>query len=102
MYGWIITRDYLFENGDDTENSVGIIGNRDTIFDKETILEYGKTFRMKDDDGNIYYEGKIIESHNLKKEDSSITGFEPLDDFGMPNAGCTSIEYLEDGKWIQL
>jgi len=37
---------------------------------------------MFDDDMNLYYEGKIIGDYD---------GFEPLDDFGMPNARCTSI-----------
>ena len=30
-------------------------------------------------------------------------GFEPLDQFGTPNAGCTEIRYLEKGgKWVTL
>ena len=45
---------------------------------------YGVTFQMFDDDMNLYYEGKIVGDY---------TGFEPLDDFGIPNAGCTSIWY---------
>ena len=49
-------------------------------------------FRMLDDDGMMYYKGY--------SDDSS--SFEPLDDFGMPNAGCTDIQYWENGKWESL
>ena len=48
---------------------------------------------MKDDDGNLYYEGLIFGDY---------MGFEPLDEFGMPNAGCTIIEYNIKGKWERL
>jgi hypothetical protein len=45
-------------------------------------------FRCKDDDGEVYYYGK------MQRVD-----FDPLDDFAAPNAGCTTIEYLHDGEW---
>jgi len=32
----------------------------------------------------------------------SEAAFGPLDDFGEPNAGCTSIEYWEAGVWSML
>ena len=59
----------------------------------ETITENRGVFRMKDNDGTIYYHGEIYGDYD---------GFEPLDDYGMPNAGCTSIEYNEKGEWKQL
>jgi hypothetical protein len=89
MYGWIIKRDVLFETGDHIEgetDATGTMGGHDTTFSKEEILK-GVSFQMFDDDMNLYYEGKIIGDYD---------GFEPLDDFGMPNAGCISIWY--DGK----
>ncbi|HZZ17155.1 MAG TPA: hypothetical protein VFE08_14470 [Candidatus Sulfotelmatobacter sp.] len=43
-------------------------------------------FRMYDDDGELYYTGVY-----LTTDDDS--GFEPLDDFGTPNAGATEIRY---------
>ncbi|MBP2657189.1 MAG: hypothetical protein H6Q69_221 [Firmicutes bacterium] len=76
---WKITKDKLFEK--DPE-----------IFEKSTVCFSSKNydgrellykFRMKDDGGIIYYYG-------VSSSDSS---FAPLDDFGMPNAGCTMIEY---------
>jgi hypothetical protein len=57
-------------------------------------LDLGERFRMKDDDGQVYYHGRIAGDYD---------GFEPLDDFGAPNAGCTSIEYRgTNGGWEQL
>ena len=103
MYGWIITKDLLWDKDPilnkeyDIRNDKGTIGPSGTILDKGTIVTMGKKFRMKDDDGEIYYEGMIFET-----DKTETTGFEPLDDFGEPNAGCTSIEYLENGKWVSL
>lgn len=56
-------------------------------YDKDLVIR----FRMYDDDGILYYEGRADED----------TSFEPLDDFGMPNAGCTYIKYWNDDeqKW---
>jgi hypothetical protein len=47
---------------------------------------------MLDDDGTPYYYGR-----------SSLIDFGPLDDFGGPNAGCSTIEYLnQHGDWEML
>lgn len=43
-------------------------------------------FKMFDDDGMLYYSGYV-------KPDPDQEGFEPLDDYGTPNAGCTEIQY---------
>ena len=62
-----------------------------------------RAFRMFDDDEVLYYEG---EGNCLEHDDG--TGFEPLDDYGMPNAGCTIIEWntaLDNNaepKWERL
>lgn len=55
---------------------------------------YTNAFRMYDDDGELYYSG-------WAKPD---TEFDPLEDFGTPNAGCTSISYYSHTKliWEQL
>lgn len=55
----------------------------------------GEKFKMYDDDGELYYEGRIVgeDYHQL----------EPLDDFGMGNAGCTDIRYKnEKGIWESI
>lgn len=50
-------------------------------------------FRMYDDDNNLCYEGRIWGDY---------AGFEPLDDFGAPAAGCTRIDLLTGRKWETL
>ena len=53
-------------------------------------------FRMLDDDGNLYYEG-------YSDDCDGESAFDPLDDYGTPNAGCTEIQYKNGvGKWETL
>ena len=86
-YAWIIVKD---NNADPSYeppsnmNAVGMCGAHDCTMSPEEIKQ-GQKFRMSDDGGNIYYYGFI--------NGEDYEGFEPLDDFGMPNAGCVSIEY---------
>ena len=86
-YGWVITADLL----GDERSDVGTVGPSGCPFSAEHIERDGSKFRMKDDDGEVYYEGRII----LGEDEE---WFGPLDDFGMPNAGCTSIEYYNEHK----
>ncbi len=86
-YGWVITRDYI-----DEDRAVGVMGPRGCTFAKEDIAANGVQFRMYDDDNELYYEGYLIGGE----------GFEPLDDYGTPSAGCTYIQYKEKGKWVTL
>lgn len=48
-------------------------------------------FRMLDDDGEVYYTGYTDDNQTEE-------AFAPLDDYGTPNAGCTSIEYYDPIK----
>lgn len=75
MAQWVITTDNI-SDGDD----VGICGPKDGFIVGAPMPH---KFRLKDDDGEVYYYGRCA-------CDSS---FSPLDDFGQPNAGATSIEY---------
>ena len=75
-----------------TKNHIGERMAESVEWDEE---EHGKgklhKFRMYDDDGNLYYEGVCTELE-----------FDPLDDYGMPNAGCTYMKYWcrdRDGKF---
>lgn len=72
---WVITKDEGVVN--DCENA--------TAEQKEKLVTFGYTekFKMYDDDGELYYSG-------LAKLNAD---FDPLDDFGTPNAGCTEIRY---------
>jgi hypothetical protein len=83
---WIITKDVI-ENGAD-EGVMSRAGSPREGFPSEK-------FRMFDDDGELYYEGMLNKIMNLQ-------GLNHLDDFGMPNAGCTEIQYFEKGKWNTL
>ena len=91
-YGWLITEDLL----DDGEAGIsGPPGLKDEMLERLKKGK-GKLFRMSDDDGEVYYKGRFIGDNNSDE-------FEPLDDFGMPNAGCVSIEYYEHKKgWVMV
>lgn len=89
-YSWVITKDFT----DDPPSKPYIQGPSGTKKTISDIVEHGEQFRMLDDDGNVYYEGFIANKGG---------GFEPLDDYGMPNAGCTEIQYLQpNGEWSTL
>ena len=75
-YRWVITKDHLDSPGDK-----GVTGPSNL---DPSLKSNRAHFVMKDDDGITYYEGEIYGDYD---------GFEPLDDFGMPNAGATSIWY---------
>lgn len=55
---------------------------------------FTEPFQLLDDDGELYYSG-------LAKPDAD---FDPLDNFGMPNAGCTEIKYYskKTNSWETL
>ena len=80
-YRWVITED-IIGDGRDTgmqgpaNLNVDLTSNRDT-------------FELYDDDKILYAKGTIYGDYD---------GFEPLDDFGEGNWGCTGIKY--GGKWL--
>tara|TARA_R100001530_G_scaffold128140_1_gene97722 strand:+ start:75 stop:353 length:279 start_codon:yes stop_codon:yes gene_type:complete len=84
-YWWKITQDHIDEAyQDDSENLVGP-RNAD-----QTITANKAVFKLYDDDGELYYSGEIYGDYD---------GFEPLDDFGAPNAGCTAIKIEGGGRY---
>jgi hypothetical protein len=86
---WIITKDRLFDPSE--KGSKSRVGTCSHNY-KNECAEW-KPFRILDDDGEVYYEGLATPE----------TDFEPLDDFGMPDAGCTEIQYKNDkGEWETL
>ena len=74
-YRWKITRDRI----DDGE-SKGVEG---PAYLDPSVTDNPVHFSLYDDDDNCYYEGMLYGDYS---------GFEPLDDYGMPNAGCTYIK----------
>lgn len=99
---WVIDRDLLAEqNKKDGEqvpeapsyqNAVGLTGPRGCPEDTSVLTQ---RFRIKDDDGNVYYEGRMLP---FTRHDEDSDGFEPLDQFGRGNAGATDLEYWQPGK----
>lgn len=90
-YAWAITKDHIAdENAREGSNlnAKGVIGPRGVKLTAEQIENHPNReyFKMYDDDGELYYEGYFVGADDAE-------GFEPLEDFGMPNAGCTGIKY---------
>lgn len=104
--GWIITKDHITDGAEKAPsnlNAVGLVGSSE--IDPEDVVRLtageGEPFRMFDDDGNLYYEGRFLEGKDT--EDLEAAEFQPLDNFGTPNAGCTYIEYKDaSGVWKML
>jgi hypothetical protein len=74
---WKITKDVI-----DFGEANGVTSND---YQKDTELPV--RFKMYDDDGELYFEGRM-----------ETPDFHPLDDFGMPGYGCTEIKYSENGN----
>ncbi len=83
---WIITKDIIDEG---SQEGHWWSYKEMTKEQAEKICRY--RFRLLDDDDEVYFEG-------LSSDSSS---FAALDLFG-GSYGCTSIEYLETGKWEPL
>lgn len=89
-YCWVITADHLHTGEEWETDATGTYGPRGaTLEQRQRALEHGREFTMHDDDGEKYYTGKLW----TKNEPGTERDFVPLDDFGMPNAGCTEIRY---------
>ena len=87
-YIWVITRDFI----NDGAGNIGVMGPADgdrTMMDHWRIP--GTLWRLYDDDGTLYYEGLTYATYWDDETD-----FAPLDNFGMPNDGCTEIRYLNE------
>lgn len=93
-YGWIIDKVNTVDLEGDVDD-VGLTGPSGISPKNEAALRRGEgtKFKMLDDDGVWYYEGRYVGDGSQ---------FEPLDDFGTPDSGCTSIEYFENGTWHQI
>ena len=80
-YHWIITED-IIDNG----TYEGTEGPHDC---DPKLFTYPRSFQLYDDDGILYAKGMIYGQY---------AGFEPLDDFGTPNWGCSAIAI--DGEML--
>lgn len=94
---WLITEDLLIDHlRDDTDGTeVAVAGPSNGSDSEIAALKAGDgfEFRLRDDDGVVYY-------HGLSSE---IDSFDPLDEFGTPHAGCVDIQYhARLGGWESL
>ena len=120
-YAWNIVVDHLFnEAGDPSGAFKGIVEDESGTYgpslapndlvdalDRRSTEEGRKRleangirtagFKMYDDDGELYYTGVLAYRVDVEGEEQVVTG--PLADFGMPNAGCTTIEYPGHSEW---
>jgi len=76
-YRWRIDKDFI-------GNDVGVQGPRDL---DENVTDNPQGFTLYDDDDIPYYHGWLYGDYE---------GFEPVDDFGLPNAGAVHIKF--DGE----
>jgi hypothetical protein len=87
---WIIDKDHIADpkaKPGTNNNAVGLMGPRSYKGDGTELIH---RFRMKDDDGELYYSGRC-------SSDNDDEALGPLDNFGTPNAGATIIEYWVPG-----
>lgn len=102
-YAWIIDTDHLARaerrlTGRCEDDAKGRTGPRDAPDDMLAVLNGTAdnrsgwdmfTFKMHDDDGILYYTGRLIADDSA----SEAACYAPLGDFGDPNAGCVSVTY---------
>jgi hypothetical protein len=115
-YAWMIVYDHLEHARDDTAGPRNISPalrerlwlakgmGREAYYRANSgdgISPLVQWFRIYDDDRELYYTGIRTGQGD---PDGSEDGFEPLDDYGTPNAGATEIRYWkpETRTWETL
>ncbi|QIG58525.1 hypothetical protein PQE18_gp47 [Arthrobacter phage DrSierra] len=110
MTAFIITKDNVADaedraahpEGKSNRYAKGLIGPRSASDRDEARLLAGEgvAFRLKDDDGNVYYYGRRLEESDADEHYDGEPELAPLDCFGTPNAGAVIQEEKNgDGKW---
>ena len=120
-YAWAIVVDHLFNEAGDPEGArksivddesgtygpsrapddlVAALERRSTEEGRQVLEASGirtAVFKMHDDDGELYYTGVLAYRVTVEGEEHVVAA--PLADFGMPNAGCTTVEYPGHSNW---
>jgi hypothetical protein len=101
-YAWQIDRDFLAEEAYPEDGYVGLQGPRNAPANLLFLLSNGGgvAFRIRDDDGEVYYIGRIVFADPDDRSDEAEFG--PLYDFAGPNDGATEIQYRHNGRWVTL
>lgn len=100
---WQITRDHLKEPSDPWPSRAGhgedfsrvslyaaIAGDTSEELPGDPLPRI--PFRLKDDDGEVYYSGWLNDDDECLNQSAAL-------DYGMADAGCTSIEVKRDDEW---
>ena len=90
--GWIILHDYLYDPEFDLDSREGAVsrGWNQDVANLATLR-----FRLYDDDGNLYYEGMLVDDDECRSQMAAL-------DYGMYDAGCTYVMvYRPDEGWTQ-
>ena len=90
--GWVIDKDLLYASDTSFTDRTG---HRSYAFREGEDMV---TFRLFDDDGELYYEGRIAQ-HWLDGEEA--LAFAPLD-WARADAGCTRMDFFLHDKWETL
>ena len=91
-WGWIIDVDHDADPGKPPGTNANAVGVKGPGHYKGDGSECTRKFRMYTDDNELIYEGR-----------ANAVSFDPLDDFGEPNYGCTRIDFQnEKGEWETL
>ncbi len=105
---WKIDRDYISDPGEEsrvgtTEEHtrvplIAVIALGAESEDLPTKDDAGNDlplvrFRMKDDDGEVYYGGELHDDDECLNQEAALS-------YGMGDAGCTTIEVKRDGEWV--
>ena len=100
---WRITKDYLYDQGhdEDEKSGVGQSNSRDPGKIDAIKKSKGKVkpFRLYDDDGELYYAGEMAMTDGSDPYEAENI-LSPLDNYGMPNAGCTEMKIRTDKGWV--
>lgn len=104
MTAFIITRDHISEKFGN-QSRVGLTGPRAASDRDMERLKAGEgiAFKLYDDDGELYYEGRRLEESDCDELYDAEPELAPLDCFGLPDSGCTEQrERNAEGKWEAL
>ena len=105
---WQITKDHIAEPGEESRQFTTESHSRIPVLAAAIGLESERLpvagddgrelpkvqFRLYDDDGELYYEGRCHDDDECLNQEAALA-------YGMNDAGCTTIKVLRDGKWVQ-
>jgi hypothetical protein len=98
---WIITRDICGEDNGGTPElkEMDRVGVHSRDYDAVKFAQNDTLqIRLLDDDGELVYEARATRE---RIEDSEERAFELLD-WAMADAGCTELQYFDNGEWQTL